>query len=263
MTIPSTPRAADEALSGLRRTAVVFVIVSLSLAALLGIVTLFTGEFGEVQAKVMLTTLLVAGFSITALCHLAVVGRAPRLVGYIGVGVSGVALLLGLVLLWRSWENWSDVWEATLKAFVILAIVAVSLAQANLLLLLAGRRHRAVRIGLIVTLVCIALIVALVSPPIITDGDIPGEHGDIYWRLVGVVAILDALGTIVVPVLGRVFREGAAVLTVRLEGAAADAVQRLAHARGVAPAAVVADLVAEADSATTPSAPGDAASSAS
>lgn len=243
MTTPPTPRVADEALSGLRRTAVVFVIVSLSLAALLGIVTLFTGEFGEVQAKVMLTTLLVAGFSITALCHLAVVGRAPRLVGFVGVGVSGVALLLGLVLLWRTWETWNDVWEATLKAFVILAILAVSLAQANLLLLLAGRRHRAVRIGLIITLVCIALIVALVSPPILTNGDIPGENGDTYWRFVGVVAILDALGTIVVPVLGRVFREGAAVLTVRLEGPAADAVQRLAHERGLSVSEVVAQLV--------------------
>ena len=252
MTTPPTPRVADEALSGLRRTAVVFVIVSLSLAALLGIVTLFTGEFGEVQAKVMLTTLLVAGFSITALCHLAVVGRAPRLVGFVGVGVSGVALLLGLVLLWRTWENWNDVWEATLKAFVILAILAVSLAQANLLLLLAGRRHRAVRIGLIVTLVCIALIVALVSPPILTNGDIPGDNGDIYWRFVGVVAILDALGTIVVPVLGRVFREGAAAITVKVDGVPAQTLQRLAHARGISPSEFVAQLLHEADGSEPP-----------
>lgn len=243
MTAPTPSRPSDDALGGLRRIAVVFVIVSLSIAALLGIVTLFTGDFGEVQTKVMLTTLLVAAFSITALCHLAVVGRAPRVVGYVGVGASALSLVLGLVLLWRPWESWDDVWEGVVKSFVILSIVAVSLAQANLLLLLSGRRHRAVRYGLIATLVCIALIVLLVAPPIITNGDIPGEHGETYWRIVGVIAILDALGTIVVPVLGRVFREGAAVVTVRLEGDAATALLARAATKGTSPAEIVADLL--------------------
>lgn len=248
MSQPTSSAHPDDALGGLRRTAIVFVIVSLSIAALLGIVTLFTGEFGEIQTKIMLTTLLVAAFSITALCHLAVVGRAPRVVGFVGVAVSATALVLGLVLLWRSWETWNDVWEGVVKSFVLLSILAVSLAQANLLLLLAGRRHRAVRIGLVATLMCIALIVLLVAPPIITNGDIPGEHGDVYWRIVGVVGILDALGTIVVPVLGRVYREGAAVLTVRLEGDAAAQLAARAQSEGTTPAEVVAALLARDDS---------------
>src|SRR5690242_9239536 len=103
-------------LTGVRRIAIVFIIVSLGIAALFGIVTLLTGNFGEVQGKILLTTLLMAGFSITALCHLALVGRALRVVGFVGVAVSVLAFITGAVLIWRSWDTWDDVWEVTLKA---------------------------------------------------------------------------------------------------------------------------------------------------
>jgi hypothetical protein len=236
-------------LQGFRRTAVVFIIVSLSIAALFGIVTLLTGEFGELQGKILLTTLLLAGFSITALCHLAVVGRAQRIVGFVGIAVSALAFLLGAVLIWRSWESWGDEWEAALKAFAVLSISAASLAHANLLLLLGERRNRAVRVGLAVTLVLIALVAVLVVIPILTDGRIPGDIGDAYWRVFGVFAILDVLGTIVLPVVGRVTRDGVTAVTVRLEGDAAASVVRTAASRGTTPSAVVAELVASLDAA--------------
>ena len=66
----------------LRRIAIIFIIVSLSLTALVGIVTLLTASFGEVQGKIILTTLLVAGFSITsrwraALCASSAMSESP------------------------------------------------------------------------------------------------------------------------------------------------------------------------------------------
>lgn len=234
-------------LRGVRRVAIVFIIVSLSIAALFGIVTLLTGEFGEVQSKILLTTLLMAGFSITALCHLAVVGRALRVVGYVGIAVSALAFVTGAVLIWRDWSNWSDVWEVTLKTFAVLAIAAASIAQANLLLLLGERRSPVIRIGLWVTVGLIALVALLIVLPIVTDGEIPGDEGDLYWRVFGVFAILDVLGTIVLPVLGRVTREGATAITVRVEGEAAATLTRVAAERGTTPAAVVGELVGSLD----------------
>ncbi|MDH6181242.1 hypothetical protein M2152_001424 [Microbacteriaceae bacterium SG_E_30_P1] len=231
-------------LTGVRRAAVVFVIVSLSIAALLGIVTLFTGEFGEIQAKVLLTTLLTAGFAITSLCHLAVVGRALRLVGFVGIAASFGALILGLVLIWASWDNWSDGWDTTLKAFLVLSIVAASLAQANLLLLLASRQQTVIRVGLIITLVAVALVALLVTLTIVSDGEIPGRDGDLYWRVVGVVAILDVLGTIVLPVLGRVLRDGSSALTLRFDGELAARLRARADAEHITPAEVVERLLA-------------------
>lgn len=238
----------DPALTGARRAAIVFVIVSLSLAALVGIVTLLTGEFGELQGKVMLTTLLTAGFAITALCHLAVVGRSLRLVGLVGVGVSAGALVAGAVLIWRPWDTWSDGWDVALKVFSVLAIAAASLAQANLLLLLATRRSAIVRGGMFATIGLVALLAVLICLPIVTDGEIPGDNGDAYWRFVGVVAILDVLGTIVIPVLGRVYRDGPRAITVRLTGDAAGVLAAVSAERGVSAETVVAELVASLES---------------
>lgn len=82
----------------------------------------------------LLTTLVFAGYSISVLCHLAVVGRALQLVGFVGV--------------------------------------AVSLAHANRLLLPGQRRNRVVRSLTYIT-----------------------------------VAILDVLGSIVLPVTGRFLRD--------------------------------------------------------
>jgi len=230
-------------LTGIRRIAIIFIIVSLSLAALVGIVTLLTSSFGELQAKVLLTTLLLAAFSITALCHLAVVGRTLRAVGFAGIAVSLAAFVTGALLIWRSWESWNDGWETALRVFAVLAILAASIAHANLLLLLAERRNPVVRTGLLITVGLIALLALLLSLTIATNGDIPGENGEAYWRFVGVVGILDVLGTIVLPVLGRFLRDGGPQATVLLDADATAKVDRIAHASGSTRAAVVARAV--------------------
>lgn len=186
-----------------RRTAIIAIVVSLSLTALIGIITLLSGDFGETQGKVLLTTLLLAGFSITVLCHLAVVGRTLQIVGFIGFAVSAVALVAGLILIWSSFDNTDGVW----KTFGVFGVLAVSFAHANLLLLLGQRRNSVVRVLLYLTVAFIALVALLICLPIITEGDIPGSEGDTYWRVFGVVAILDVLGSIVLPVTGRFLRD--------------------------------------------------------
>ncbi|MEQ1737683.1 MAG: hypothetical protein ABL886_14920 [Rhodoglobus sp.] len=240
-------------LKDLRRIAIVFILVSLSLAALVGIVTLLTGSFGEVQGKIMLTTLLVAGFSITALCHLAVVGRALRIVGFAGIAMSAFALAAGTVLIWGAFDNWDTAWENVLKAFAVFGVLAVSLAHANLLLLLEERKSPLLRVGLFVTVGLIALLAVLILLPILTDGNIPDDN-ESYWRFMGVVAILDVLGTIVLPVLARFgrFAQGGdqvATVMVRLHGDAAAKVQRIAASTGATTSDVVESAMAALDDA--------------
>jgi hypothetical protein len=189
-----------------RRVAIIAIIVSLSLTAIVGIITLLGGAFGDVQGKVLLTTLLFAVFSISVLCHLAVVGRALQLVGFTGVAVSSVSLLGGLLLIWAEWTD-PGAQAVVIKLFAVAGILAVGLAHSNLLLLLGQRRNRVVRVLLYATVAIIGLVALLLCIPIATDGDIPGDDGDGYWRLVGVVAILDVLGSIVLPVTGRFLRD--------------------------------------------------------
>lgn len=199
-------------LRGVRRAAIIAIVLSLVVAAGLGIAALLSGEFGKLQAKVVLTTLTVAGFGTTALCHLAVVARAVRIVGFVGIAASGVAAVAAF---WLIWTDWSSDWnrDPVVKTLALAAIAAVSLAQSNLLLLLAGRRRLAIRVPLAITLVAVAVVAVMIALPILTDGEIPGDEGDSYWRWLGVAGILDALGTIALPILGLVLRGPASAAT--------------------------------------------------
>ncbi|WP_166869434.1 hypothetical protein [Salinibacterium sp. ZJ70] len=203
---------------GVRRAAIITIVASLAIAALLGIIALLSGDFGEVQARVLLTTLTVAAFGTTALCHLAVVARRVRVVGFIGIAASVVAALCAIVLIWSDLP-WDQI-EPLFKGLSVGGIAAASLAQANLLLLLSGRRQQVIRVALAVTLAAIGVVAIMIILPILTDGEFPGDAaGEAYWRFFGVIAILDALGTIALPILGLVLRGAAEPVTPPAAGA--------------------------------------------
>lgn len=192
--------------SAARKGAIYGIIISFSAAAVIGIIALLSGEFGDTQGKILLTTVLFGAASITALCHLAIADRAMRVVALVGLTASLVALVTGSILIWGQWFT-SDI-DGWVKTFGVSGIAAVSLAQANLLLRLAGRRRRIIRVGLLVTLTAIAVVAIMLWLPILTDGQIPGfDNEGAYWRSFGVVAIIDVLGTVVVPVLAIFVRE--------------------------------------------------------
>lgn len=218
-----------------RKGAIYGIIVSFSLAAVVGIIALLSGDFGETQGKIVLTTLLLGATSITALCHLAVADRAMRLMGFVGLAASAVALISGLVLIWRDWST-TDI-DDWLKVFAVAGILAVSFSHANLLLLLAGRRRVVIRYGLMLTLVMIAAVAIMIILPIVSEGEIPGVgNEEWYWRLFGVVGILDVLGTVVVPVLAIFVRDAPAIRVVDGADAAADAPATAGHLELTVPA---------------------------
>ncbi|MDP3209568.1 MAG: hypothetical protein Q8M65_10500, partial [Rhodoglobus sp.] len=135
-------------------------------------------------------------------------------------------------------------------------VLAVSLAHANLLLLLEERKSPILRAGLFVTVGLIGLLAVLIILPVLTDGRIPGDN-DSYWRVLGVVAILDVLGTIVLPVIARFGRfaqggESVASVTIRLHGDAAATLSRVAKSSGRTPEAVVEAAVAALDETAEP-----------
>lgn len=195
----SAPSASQNAivtsaqLRAFRRVAIIVIIVSLSITAVIGIVTLVTGAYGELQSRIMVTTLIIGATSVLALGDLAVLGRRVRAVGVTGLVAAAVALVTALIIVWGE-----DSSELVVKTCALAAIAAASLAHAGLLLLLSERRRPAVRIGLWVTVALIAILLVLLYIAILSDGDV---WNDAYTKLVGTVAILDVLGTIVVPVV--------------------------------------------------------------
>ena len=173
-----------------RRLVVATTIGSFSLAALMGVLALIgSGDVGETEARVLLTTLVVGATSVAVLCYLAT-GETP----YQPVGVAGglVVLVPLLTSLWLIWlEDVDSGSEAVWKAFGIGVVVAATLAQASLLLALAGPRP-SLRPLLLATLALATVLAVLVSAVILGAYDDGG-----LWRAIGVVAILDVLGTVV------------------------------------------------------------------
>jgi hypothetical protein len=180
----------------IRKAIVRVTIGSFSIAALMGIVALLGGgDFGEAEGRILLTTLLVGVVSIAVLCYLATAGRRWQPVGVAGGVVVLVPLVTALLMIWGDAQSSPS--EAVVKVFGVGAIVAVTLAQASLLLALADRGRPLVQRILAGTLL-FAAVLALMGSLLVTGYD-PGE--DWFYRVLGVVAILDVLGTVVAAAL--------------------------------------------------------------
>jgi hypothetical protein len=219
----------------LRKLVIWLVIGSFSIAALLGIIALLGGgSFGETEAKVLLTTVIVGVESIAVLCYLAVAGRSTAIVGMVGGVVSLVPFGLALSLTWGGYDGDNPVWET----FGVGVTIAASIAQACLLLAMAERRK--FDWMLISTLVSIVIVAAMISVAIVDGADL----GDGFWRTFGIVAILDVLGTVVIAAMKAFGRdkqpEGEpALLTTAIESRIATA----AKERGVSPAELITDAL--------------------
>ena len=183
---------------GTVRTAIVRVTIgAFSLAALLGIVALVGGRaFGSFEGRILLTTLLVGVLSVLVLCYLLTAGTRYQPVGVAGGGTVLVPLVTALFLIWYDYET--DPSEALGRTFGVGAVAAVTLAQACLLLAIGAVAGPVVRRILLTTLALAGVLAVQVSALVL--GLEP--HGS-YLRLMGVVAILDVLGTVVVAALTR------------------------------------------------------------
>ena len=182
----------------LRTWVVRITIGSFSVAALMGVAALVTGgEFGETEVRVLLTTLLVGAASVLVLCALTTAGTRARPVGAAGAAAALVMVAAALVLIWGRSD--ADAPMAVIRTFGVAAVLAVTLAQGSLLLTIGPHRSRLVVRLLIGTLALAAVLAVLVC--VLVLGYEPDGSG--YPRLLGVVAILDVLGTVVTAALAK------------------------------------------------------------
>lgn len=199
----------------IRRWIVRTTIGSFSLAALMGIIALLgSGDFGEFEGRILLTTLLVGVVSIAVLCYLATAGRRSQPVGVAGGVVVLVPLVCALLMIWGAdWDRGPG--EGLARTFGVGSILAATLAQASLLLALCDGARAVVRRLLTATLALAGLLALLTC--LLVLGYEPDE--DTYFRVLGVVAILDVLGTVVVAALVKFGPSASNTERRRLDGA--------------------------------------------
>lgn len=192
---PADDRHAEDmnTTSDLRRLVLGLTLGSFSIAALLGVIALLSGgEFGETQGRVLGTTLTVGIASIAILGCLATDETPYTKLGVVG----GVAVLWptvqALMLVWGFEPSWDD--DTFYKVFGLGLVIAFTLAQACLLLGNGGHIAR-IRPLMNATLAVAAVLAVIACVEILL------EDGS-WWRVMGVLGILDALGTVVTVAMG-------------------------------------------------------------
>jgi hypothetical protein len=193
----------DTGRSGLGRLAALGVGAALTLAAVVGIVALYSGQFSDIDWQILGTVGAVALFNLTALegaYALRRDGDVAAPIGGLTMIVSAIALAIVLYVIWGPTDFEGD--NDTVFRFAYGGL-AWSICLGHVSLLMGRRRATdgngvkaflAAAIGLS-TGVATMLTVVLASP--VAD---PGEG---FWKTLAATAILAVLATILLPI-GRI-----------------------------------------------------------
>jgi hypothetical protein len=216
--------------AGPRRVVLTLTIVCFAVAAAMGIAALVRpGSFDQADGKVLLTTVAVGCASIVVLCYLAVVPTRFAWLAYAGGVCAVTALATALLLVWHDWgAAWSAAGEIA-QVFGVATTWGATIAQGTLLLALAAppaRDWRALRVVLIGTQACAVVVAGIVTALIVVQDATEGGV-----RALGVIAILDVLGTVVTVALAR-FGHGPSLVGVPLPAGLAAALDQRARQAG-------------------------------
>jgi hypothetical protein len=178
-----------------KRFVVTGLVCSIALNAALGIYALLAGEFGDLERQILLTSVTVSGVGMLSLaCGPA---RERRLVWPLPPAGSALAVAAGIVYIVAIWLDSPS--EALLKTGGTATVVAVVATHGSLLALatLAQRYRWALPGAIGLAIVLGGMITAVIW------GEFDNES---YGRAVGVVAVLLAAFTLLVPILHRASR---------------------------------------------------------
>lgn len=175
----------------IRRLAVAALIASLVVSGLLGIAALLVQEFGELQFKVLLSSLTVSAASILALASGAALRLGRRRLAEAGIVTTVLSAVLILVLLWF---EVNEIWFV--RAVASVGTVAVALSHASLLALARlSPRYEWIRTLAYVSVVLLTGV--LISLYWIEQNE------PWYFRLMGILSICVTVLTVLVPIFHR------------------------------------------------------------
>jgi ssDNA-binding Zn-finger/Zn-ribbon topoisomerase 1 len=179
-----------------KRIALWFLIVSVAISAVLGIIAILTGNFGKFEIRIIFTTLTISAASIGALaCGAASEAGRHKELATTGMVLAIVAAVLLIAGIWFEPEG-EQFWKFTAS----LSVLAAATAHACLLSLAKlAQRFAWSRIFALAAVYLLAtlIIVALYSEP----------TGDFTLRLIGTTSIIVAAITVITPIFHRLSRD--------------------------------------------------------
>lgn len=180
------------------RIFLISMIVFFIASGIVGASFLLFGSFGEVQLRILLTTLTLFTFSLLGLASSRMLKFKDfrRTMGVIGLIMVSIASLLILPMIWGiiSFE------EIIGKIIIISSIIAVSMAHISLII--GKNKTRIINIAFHTTLILIAIVALMLIYFVITNYNV--ETG--FWKVLGFFVILDIVGSIVTPLMRKLIK---------------------------------------------------------
>ena len=145
--------------------------------------------------KVLGTTLAIGGYSIKGLCSSTIHNRNEfRSFSVIGMLISVFGFLFTITAIWEIIDI-DRFWQI----LVIFTVLAVSTAHVSLILKIRPKTNN-IKYSLIATIIFISIVALMLIKSAINEF----EDSEFFFRLLGVFAILDVLGTIAIPILNKI-----------------------------------------------------------
>ena len=172
------------------------------MGAILGIFLVLLNKWGWFEIRIILTTAVIAGASVAGLaCDLARTPRGKNLLVNLGLGLTMFGSVLLLYGIWI--ETHSETYWQTTISVIIFAVATVHVCLLSIARLAAKFRW--------VYLVACQVIFGLASLLcIMIFGEIDNER---LIQFVGVLAIIDAALTMIIPLLHRISKADTTVQT--------------------------------------------------
>ncbi len=187
------------------------VVVSLVVAAVVAIVSIATAQFGETSWRLIGTAVLFTAFALFSWYDADVSSRRSSVFALVSFAVSVYLFVAGMLKIWApppvSYDSYGYTEWSPFDGFlgwVLLAVIArIALLHVHLVLIIGARlQYRVMSVVTTVTLVLVGTLAVLLTLPVLFSWSDVDES---YWRAVGVVAVLDALGTVLVPLGYQLF----------------------------------------------------------
>jgi hypothetical protein len=179
----------------LRRFFLYLLIASVSVSAVIGIAVILIGNFGELETKILLSTLTVTATSILGLaCGAYLETGRGRVMPLAGIGLAVVSAVMWMVIIW-SWQETNDTF---VKALMSATMLAASCSHLSLLSL--ARLDKRFAWSLIAAHAAVWLLSAIVIYLIWLT---PPEPSELVARTLGVLGIIIASLTVVTPVFHK------------------------------------------------------------
>ncbi len=170
-------------------------IISLVISAIIGIYLFLFGDFEDSDTRLLLTTLTVGWYSMTGLCSSVVHSRKSfKIFSSFGIIISILGFFITVIGIWDIIDN-DLIWKLVMT-FVILSVMISHIS----LMFLVKPKSKKIKYLMVLTIVFITIVTIMLIIEILVES----EKGDFFYRLLGVFAILDVLGTISTPVLNRI-----------------------------------------------------------